>query len=150
MRIVVHNRPLEAFVRVAFAAEFTNRYKRPVEYQGESIAVFASKVFHELCRLPIARRKLTEGQHEITWEPQRCACNLCGSPATQTPIDHVAPRFVGGAEGFANPQILCSKRRSSKTMLEKLSLVEDGQITSAALVWRRTRHSSNQPSRRSW
>jgi hypothetical protein len=40
-------------------------------------------------------------------------------------VDHVCPRFVGGDDGLENLQIICSNCHAQKTMIDRLSFVED-------------------------
>ena len=89
------------------------------------MATFAHEAFQELCRPPTSRRKVTETQQAIIWARQGSVCNLCGSAASQTNVDHICPRFAGGEDALGNLQVICANCHTQKTMLECLSIVED-------------------------
>ena len=122
---LIHRLPPESLVCQEFATVFRTQYRRSLVYRGQSIAAFANDAFSELCRPPVARRKINEAQQKAIWRKQGSVCNLCGSMSPQINVDHICPRFAHGSDEDENMQAICQNCHAQKTMLEALSIVED-------------------------
>jgi hypothetical protein len=124
---VIRKRAPEAFICEACSAAFHRKTKRELVYQGDSLASFYNRALVELLKPLPTRKQLTANQHQIIREKQGCVCNLCASHVARDArnIDHIAPRFIGGDDGFDYLQIICVHCQASNTQTEALSFVED-------------------------
>jgi hypothetical protein len=104
---VIHRLPPESVVCHEFATTFNAQYRRSLVYKGQSIAGCANEAFSELCRPPVARRKINEVQQKAIWREQGGVCNLCGSTSSQINIDHICPRFARESDEDENLQAIC-------------------------------------------
>ncbi len=75
-----HRRLPESLICEQFALGFERVYKRPLIYNGESLAAFPNSVSGSCTTTPTYKKKLSEAHHERIWQRQGRCCNTCGTP----------------------------------------------------------------------